>query len=351
MAFAITSYSGFKLHIAGHFSTHEVWHNWAVFHTLVSLAFVVLEVLHIQTHWGWYKGLITKGIGKKSKVTLCLSIIYLITSLTGIILLGVCDCQSDIGMWHYRLAIILTIIGLGYFIKRFPIIRKTISIMHRIRVLLFVLVPWIMCVAVALTSLGCRSMYVSSNLGAKMDSIGKAVPQAHDFRYYMLDGKRYVDCEVRYRSLDISVIGYQFPHLYTLDGYGELPGYMKTPPPTRYVLALNDNEVIATEHFDYARAIRIDRPEAKGHDVTEQYLTQYRLLSADLAELMILDNPVDFVPVVRTAGNYARTPLVALVSYGVDVPVTLACNVGGYTMFGAAMLIFGATEWLVECLR
>ncbi len=223
--------------------------------------------------------------------------------------------------------------------------------MNRIRVIMFVLVPWITCIAVALASLGCRSMYVSLNLGAKLDTIGKAVPEAHDFRYYRLDGKRYVECEVRYQSLDISVIGSQFPHLYTIDEYGELPADMKTPQPTRYVLALDDNEVIATEHFDYARAIRIDRPEGKGHDVPEQYLTHYRPLSADLAELMIFDHPVNFVPEVRTAGNYARTPLVALVSYGVDVPVTLACNVGVYTLFGASMLIFGGKELLVECLR
>ena len=216
---------------------------------------------------------------------------------------------------------------------------------------MFVLVPWITCIAVALASLGCRSMYVSLNLGAKLDTIGKAVPEAHDFRYYRLDGKRYVECEVRYQSLDISVIGSQFPHLYTIDEYGELPADMKTPQPTRYVLALDDNEVIATEHFDYARAIRIDRPEGKGHNVPEQYLTHYRPLSADLAELMIFDHPVNFVPEVRTAGNYARTPLVALVSYGVDVPVTLACNVGVYTLFGASMLICGSTELLVECLR
>ena len=195
--------------------------------------------------------------------------------------------------------------------------------MNRIRVLIFVLVPWITCLAVALTSLGCRSMYVSFNLGAKLDTIGKAVPEAHDFRYYMLDGKRYVDCEVCYRSLDVSVVGCQFPHLYTDDEYGDLPAVVKTPQPMRYVLALDDDEVIATEHFDYARAIRIDRPEDKGHDVPEQYLTHYRPLSGDLAELMVFDNPVAFVPDVRTAGNYARTPLVALVSYGVDVPVTL----------------------------
>ena len=177
-------------------------------------------------------------------------------------------------------------------------------------------------------------MYVSFNLGAKLDTIGKAVPEAHDFRYYMLNGKRYVDCEVRYRSLGISVVGCQFPHLYTDDEYGDLSAEMETPLPTRYLLALNGNEVIAAEHFDYARAIRIDRPEDKGHDVPEQYLTHYRPLSADLAESWVHDNPVDFVPVVRTAGNYARTPLVALVSYGVDVPVTLVCNIGGYTMLG-----------------
>lgn len=215
---------------------------------------------------------------------------------------------------------------------------------------MFVLVPWITCIAVALSGLGCRSMYVSLNLGAKLDTIGKAVPEAHDFRYYRLDGKRYVECEVRYQSLDISVIGGQFGHLCSHDEHGILPGDMKPPPPTRYVLALDDDEVIATDHFDYARAIRIDRPEDMGHTVPEQYLTHYRPLSADLAESWVHDS-VDFAPVVRTTGNYARAPLVALVSYGVDVPVTLACNVGVYTMCGAAMLIFGGKELMVECLR
>ena len=219
--------------------------------------------------------------------------------------------------------------------------------MNRIRVPMFVLAQWITCIAVALLSTGC----ISFNLGAKLDTIGKAVPEAHDFQYYMLDGKRYVECEVRYQSLDISVIGGQFGHMCSHDEYGELPGDMKTPQPTRYFLAMDDNEVIASEHFDYARAIRIDSPEGIQHFVPKQYLTHYRPLSADKAELMIFNEPVNFVPEVRTVGNYARTPLVALVSYGVDVPVTLACNVGVYTLFGASMLICGSKELLVECLR
>ena len=212
---------------------------------------------------------------------------------------------------------------------------------NHIRVLIFVLLPWITCIAVALTSLGCRSLYISFNLGAKLDTIGKAVPEAHDFRYYRLDGKNYVECEVRYRSLDISAVGCQFPHLYTIDEYGEPTGDTKMPHPRRYVLALDDKEVIAAELFDHTRAIRIDRPEGKGHAVPAQYLTHYRPLSADLAELMVFNNPVDFVAEVRTAGNYARTPLVALVSYGVDVPLTLVSNIGLYTVFGVGVLLDG----------
>ena len=124
--FVLSLFSGIQIDYASHFQSHEVWHNWAVFHILVSLAFVILGVLHVQTHWGWYKSLITKGIGKKSKVTIWLSFIFLITSLTGFILLGVCCRQFHIGMWHYRLGIIFTIIGIGHFIKRFPILWKTI---------------------------------------------------------------------------------------------------------------------------------------------------------------------------------------------------------------------------------
>ena len=113
---------------------------------------------------------------------------------------------------------------------------------------------------------------------------------------------------------------------------------------------MDDNEVIASEHFDYARAIRIDSPEGIQHFVPEQYLTHYRPLSADLAELMIFDHPVNFVPEVRTAGNYARTPLVTLVSYGVDIPLTLAGNITLYTLLGAGALIYGVPILLVESL-
>ena len=127
MAFALTAFSGFELHVAGHFSTHEVWHNWAVFHTLSSLAFIITGILHVQTHWGWYKGLITKGLGKKSRITVGLSLIYLITSVTGIVLLAVEGANTGVGLWHYKIGIILTLVGVGHLVKRFPILRKSVG--------------------------------------------------------------------------------------------------------------------------------------------------------------------------------------------------------------------------------
>ena len=35
VVFIMSAISGFGLHVAGHGGTHEVWHNWAVFHVFV----------------------------------------------------------------------------------------------------------------------------------------------------------------------------------------------------------------------------------------------------------------------------------------------------------------------------
>ncbi len=124
LVFALTVYSGFKLHVAGHFSTHDVWHNWAVCHSLSGLMFIILGVLYVQTHWGWYKSLIAKGLGKKSRTTACLSLIYVAAIVTGIVLLLVDGAGSGVGLWHYRLGIILAVVGVLHFIKRFSVLKR-----------------------------------------------------------------------------------------------------------------------------------------------------------------------------------------------------------------------------------
>lgn len=124
--FVVVAVSGFAMHIAGFRFSHEVWHNWAVVHTLSSIAFLIAGIMHIQTHWGWYKGWIKKGLGNKSRLTAFLSVVFILISATGLMLLAVEGANSEIGLWHYRIGIIMTIIGLGHLIKRFPILRKSI---------------------------------------------------------------------------------------------------------------------------------------------------------------------------------------------------------------------------------
>ena len=78
VVFIVSAISGIGLHIAGHGNSHEVWHNWAVVHVVSSVLFLVAIIFHVTTHWGWYKGIIKNGIGRKSKVTAVLSIIFFI---------------------------------------------------------------------------------------------------------------------------------------------------------------------------------------------------------------------------------------------------------------------------------
>lgn len=127
IAFILTAFSGFKLHIAGHFHCHDIWHNWAVCHTITSLLFVILAILHIKTHFGWYKSLINKGIGNKSRTTISLSATYLVTLITGIILLSTDGANSDVGLWHYRIGIVLTIISAIHLIMRFTVLQKSLK--------------------------------------------------------------------------------------------------------------------------------------------------------------------------------------------------------------------------------
>ena len=116
--FILSTFSGIELYIAGHGSEHEIWHNWAVFHVLASLLFLIFAILHIVTHWSWYKGIIRNGIGRKSKVTVILSAVFVLVSITGIVLLGIDGANSLMGQWHYRIGIATTILSVGHVLKR-----------------------------------------------------------------------------------------------------------------------------------------------------------------------------------------------------------------------------------------
>ena len=97
VVFIMSAISGFGLHVAGHGGTHEVWHNWAVFHVFVSMLFLIAVIFHVAMHLEWYKGIIKKRIGRKSKVTAVLSVIFLLLSFTGLALWGINGANSLLG--------------------------------------------------------------------------------------------------------------------------------------------------------------------------------------------------------------------------------------------------------------
>lgn len=125
--FGLSAFSGVGLHIAGHGYNHELWHNWAVGHILTSIIFFIAAICHITTHWGWYKGLVKNGIGRKSKLTIALSVIFLLASVTGFILLGVNGANSDIGLLHYKIGIIVICSSVGHILKRIQSLRKSLK--------------------------------------------------------------------------------------------------------------------------------------------------------------------------------------------------------------------------------
>lgn len=127
VVFIVSAISGFGLHVAVHGSSHEIWHNWAVFHVLGSILFFIAVIFHVATHLEWYKGIIKKGIGSKSKVTAILSVIFLLLSVTGLALLGINGANSLLGLWHYKIGVITIVIALGHVIKRLPVFRKSLN--------------------------------------------------------------------------------------------------------------------------------------------------------------------------------------------------------------------------------
>ena len=84
--FAAVLATGVRQHVAGETQSHDVWHVWAVWHTLAGIAFLALVFLHLRHHWGWYKGWRKRSV-RRNGVTWLLSLSFAVTVLTGALLL------------------------------------------------------------------------------------------------------------------------------------------------------------------------------------------------------------------------------------------------------------------------
>ena len=119
LVFILSFYTGVELHIAGQGVDHESWHIWAIFHTNASLLFMILGIIHVKSHWAWYKGLRTVGCKGKRKAVLLLSIVFLLAVVSGILLACFVDgANLWLGWWSYGVGILGSVWGVHNVWKR-----------------------------------------------------------------------------------------------------------------------------------------------------------------------------------------------------------------------------------------
>lgn len=115
--------SGVGIHVSGEWGLHEAWHNWAVVHVIAAVVFLILAVCHIKGHWPWFRSL-ARGLHKKSKPNMILSILFAFETVTGIILLAFTDGEgSHTGLWHWWGGLLMFLFGTGHLVKRWKILR------------------------------------------------------------------------------------------------------------------------------------------------------------------------------------------------------------------------------------
>ncbi len=128
LAFVATAVTGVGLHIAGHGADHQVWHGWAVAHVIAALLWLISGAQHIIRHRTWYKAVATRGPGRRSVTTLVLSLVFVAEVITGIVLFVCADgANSGIGLWHYWLGLLLTVLSVIHIASRCLVLKKVDS--------------------------------------------------------------------------------------------------------------------------------------------------------------------------------------------------------------------------------
>lgn len=125
--FVASVITGVNIHLADHADTHEMWHNWSGAHVVVNVVFLVVASVHIKQHWGWFKSFF-KAKDLKRKITRFVTIAFLAVVASGIYLLLFAEGPgTHARLVHWWIGVIFTVVGLGHFIKRFPILKKGIK--------------------------------------------------------------------------------------------------------------------------------------------------------------------------------------------------------------------------------
>ena len=126
--FLASGITGIGLHVAGQRSSHEVWENWATAHVIASVLMLLLVIYHVYSHWAWYKSWFKNGRGKKSGVTMALTLAFLFLVVTGIILLTVITGpNSGVGISHLAVGVLLIILSVIHILKRIKALTRMLK--------------------------------------------------------------------------------------------------------------------------------------------------------------------------------------------------------------------------------
>ena len=184
----------------------------------------------------------------------------------------------------------------------------------------------------ALTTLCCLSSCITFNTGAKLDSIGKAVPintYREEESLFEVNGVVYQEIMVEYRQQNPKLMGVVISPYYinTRNPTTPAPDDTGAPTPELYLVRLdnkltNDMPVfIKAIDFDYTKAKRVNKDELAVSYMDRSHFTNkvdFLTLTPSQYDTFTLEG----LPTIRTTGNKLRLPLAVALSYGVDLPLT-----------------------------
>lgn len=125
--FCLSVITGVGLHVAGHTADHGLWHGWAVAHIAVCLLFLIVAVVHVVNHGRWYRNLILRRSLGRNRTTVLLTVLMAVVVLTGVVLVVAVDgANSGVGLWHYRLGLLLAVVSVVHIVGRWGVMWKQV---------------------------------------------------------------------------------------------------------------------------------------------------------------------------------------------------------------------------------
>lgn len=118
--FVLTLFSGLWLHIGGHAGSLGKWHVWIAMHIVAGLLFLLAVLFHVAGHWGWYKSF-RKGVGRKSRVTLWLTVAMVPVLLSGLWLVACAGSAGEhVVLLHSKLGGVAGFLAIWHLIVKVP---------------------------------------------------------------------------------------------------------------------------------------------------------------------------------------------------------------------------------------